>query len=175
MSANPRDYARVRGKWKATSDRFPRGEPLSFTIQIRDPNAGWLHARIVLGKQEFDLMFSEVANDPLRELAELGLFLVSNERFACGATFWLEPEGYELRASRDEELLLAMHYSDSAFANLFPPAKTLVSLAIDGPCVASEIVRALRVVEEQLAASERPGWCHPFPIRLIEQLERKLL
>jgi hypothetical protein len=116
------------------------------------------------------------------------LFLVSDEHFGCSATFWLEPEGYELRASRDGVLLLTLNHSESAFAKLFPPIKTLGSFPVDGSSIAREIVRALRAVESQLVpcaeavqvTSRRASWSshpwsHPYPLSAVEQLERALL
>lgn len=86
----------------------------------------------------------------------------------------------ELRASRDEELVLALAYSDSAFAKLFPPIKTLDSIPVDGSAVAREIARALRAIEYQLVSSAKMGgaqhqhWSHPYPVDLVEQLEGAL-
>ena len=156
---------------------------MTFSISIGEPRVGWLTASLRFDSQTYEFQFSDVANDPLTELAELGLSLLSDKYPMCSTTFWLEPEGYELRASRADILVLTLSHSDSAFAKLFPSLTLIGSMPVDGPGTAREILRALRAIaplltpdtSENRPTEQRASWVHPYPLTLVEQLKNALL
>jgi hypothetical protein len=149
---------------------------MSFAINITNPRRGWIDVEIRLGEQRFEFAASDVANDPVRQLAELALSLVRCEPPNARAVFWLEPSGYELSAIRDPELELMLSYSEDAFANLFDPSVVLQQ-PVDASATAGEILRCLGTAKSLVAAAgavdERP-WAHPFPDALVGQLEAAL-
>jgi hypothetical protein len=125
-----------------------------FQLELANPRHGWLDVVVVLGERRNELVASSVLNDPVRELAELALFVMRGEHGDIAVRFWREPEWYELRATRG-----ALTWRDYA-------------LAVPSPrVVASEILRALRELEPQISVdgdSER--WAHPFPAAQVDAL-----
>jgi hypothetical protein len=149
---------------------------VTFTISIRNPRAGWIDVDLRLGEQSFQLAVSHVANDPVRELAELALFIARGEPGRARVTFWLEPAGYELSASRDRDLKLALSHSNDAFRTLFDPALVLEQ-RVEPSASAAEILNCLRAARSIFAAAvvaDRDSWSHPFPESLVSQLETAL-
>jgi len=149
---------------------------MSFAINIENPRRGWIDVALSLGEERFEFAASDVANDPVRQLAELALSIVRGEPSKVRAVFWLEPSGYELCASRDPDLKLTVSYSEHAFANLFDPA-VLLRETVDAFATAVEILRSLRTAKSLFAVAAavdpRP-WAHPFPDTLVTQLEAAL-
>ncbi len=152
---------------------------MAFSISIENLRFGWLQATLSFAERKYEFDFSDVSNDALRELAQLGLFLVSDEHFGCEATFWLEPAGYELQASRSDELRLNLRYAEHAFSKLFPPITTVDSISVDGTSCAREIARALRRIQPQLESAivqgpETKSWNYTFPLELVLQVEQAI-
>ena len=149
---------------------------MSFAINIENPRRGWIDVALSLGEERFEFAASDVANDPVRQLAELALSIVRGEPSKVRAVFWLEPSGYELCAGRDPDLKLTVSYSEHAFANLFDPAVVLRE-TVDAFATAAEILRSLRTAKSLFGAAAavdpRP-WAHPFPDTLVTQLEAAL-
>ncbi len=143
---------------------------MNFSINIRNPRSGWLDLDLQVGEWQLKHSVSAVANDPVRELAELALFIVRNDSGRARVVFWLEPAGYELAAVRDHELELLVRYSKHAFANLFDPELVLEHQIDPTQCVA-EILRCLRAAQPVFAVSDRAAWSHPFPTAVLDELE----
>lgn len=149
---------------------------MSFAINIANPRRGWIDVALSLGDERLEFAASDVANDPVRQLAELALSIVRGEQSKARAVFWLEPSGYELCASRDPELKLTLSHSGDAFSSLFDPVVVLRQ-PVDARTTAVEILRSLRTAKGLFAAAAavdpRP-WAHPFPDALVTQLEAAL-
>jgi hypothetical protein len=146
---------------------------MSLSISIRNPRHGWIDVDLHLGEQRFELPVSHVANDPVRELAELALFIARGEPGCARVTFWIEPAGYELCARRDAVLNLALSYSEHAFTTLFDPTPVLEQQVEPSACAVA-ILNCLRAAQPMFAAAvaaDRSAWCHPFPEALLSQLE----
>jgi len=94
---------------------------MAFAIDIRNPRHGWIDVAFHLNERDFRFKASNVSNDPVRDLAELALFIVRGAPWRSHVTFWLEPEGYELRASRDPAVRLVVSSSRHAYRTLFDP------------------------------------------------------
>jgi hypothetical protein len=139
---------------------------VTLSIDVRNPRSGWIDVDLRLDERRFEMAVSDVANDPIRELAELALFIAKREPHGARATFWLEPAGYELSASRDPEPTLYLSYAERAFATLFPPTTLVLECPIDPDVSASEILRCLRVARPMFVAARATdprAWRHPFP------------
>ena len=142
---------------------------MTFAIDIGGAGAGWVGIDLTLGEQTFEMWVSDVANDPLRELADLALFVARGDLGEARATFWLEPEGYELRAVRDSALVLAVRHSRRAFATLQDP-RLVLEREVEWRPVASELARALRA----MLAVPPPRWRYELPAEQIVALEAML-
>lgn len=147
-----------------------------FSISIRNPRQGWIDVDLRLDEQRFELPVSDIANDPVRELAELALLVARGEPGSARVTFWIEPAGYELCAKRDAVLNLVLSYSEHAFRTLFDPSPVLEQQVDPSEC-ADAILNCLRAAQPMFAAAvaaDRTAWCHPFPESLLLQLEAAL-
>jgi hypothetical protein len=144
---------------------------VTFSISIRNPRHGWCDVELCLGEHRFEWAVSDVANDPVQQLADLGLFAAGHDLGRTSVTFWLEPAGYSLEAVRDPEWRLSLQYSKHAFARLFDPT-FVAEQSIDPRTCAVEILRCLRAARSELiAASSRS---YKFPDALLSQLEASL-
>ena len=143
---------------------------MSFALELANPRAGWLDVTVALGPR-IAFSASHVLNDPLRELAELALFIASRDRGRCAVRFWLEPEGHELAADRDDTLRLTWRSADRARPDLVEP-RLVHARVVDAPrAIASEILRALRDVQPHLPVDGNSGiWSHPFPVAQVARL-----
>lgn len=113
---------------------------------------------LALGDRRDTFSASAVLNDPVRDLAELALFVLRGEHGDITARFWLEPAWYELRATPG-----ALVWRGYALA--FSSARV----------VASEIVRALRELQPQISAGgDRERWYHAFPAEQLAAAEALL-
>jgi hypothetical protein len=149
---------------------------MTFSINIHEARHGWLYMELRLQAQQFELMASDVLNDPVQELAELALFITSAEAGTRVVNFWLEPQGYELCATANRELELKMSYSDEAYPGLRKPSLVAVAV-VDRTAVAREILRCLRAAQPLFtaAASADPRtWNQPFPETTVAKLETTL-
>lgn len=146
---------------------------MSFAINIENPRSGWIDIELCVGERRFEFAASDVANDPVRELAELALSVVRGEPLRARAVFWLEPSGYELSALRDPQLELTVSYSEHAFASLFDP-EVMLRHRVDATETGAEILRCLRAAKGLLAKAAtvdaRP-WAHAFPDDRLAELE----
>lgn len=149
---------------------------MAFSISIRNPRHGWIDVELRLGEQRFELPVSDVANDPVRELAELALFIARAELGSARVTFWIEPAGYELCAMRGAVLNLVLSYSEYAFRTLDDPSPVLEQQVDPSECAAA-ILNCLRAAQPVFAAAvvaDRTAWGHPFPEALLLQLDAAL-
>ncbi len=145
------------------------GPTPGFSLALRDFRSGWVDVVLRLAGQKFDFSASSVANDTLRELAHVAGFLASDVRGSCGAVFWLEPAGFELRALRGDEVRLELHESEHAFATLFEPRLVCVA-PIDETSAARAILRALDAVRGEVDAGVATGaWHHEYPVKIVER------
>jgi hypothetical protein len=125
-----------------------------FQLDLGNPRSGWLDVTIVHRDRSDQFAASSVLNDPVAELVELALFIVRGERGEIAVRFWLEPEWYELRATRG-----ALAWRGYAVA--FEAARV----------VASEILRALRELQPQVTAGgDHERWPHAFPTQKVDEL-----
>ena len=140
---------------------------MRFLLELTNPRAGWIDVAIAIGDDSFGFAASAVLNDPIRELAELGLVLASGESGRVAVRFWLEPAGYELAVTRADACTLAWTYAHDAMPRLVRP-QLVQECAIDAPrAIASEILRCLRAVQPLLDGG---AWPHPFPIEAATRL-----
>jgi hypothetical protein len=149
---------------------------VTFAIKICNPRVGWIDVVLRLGERSFQLAVSDVANDPVRELAELALFIARGEPGRARAMFWLEPAGYELSAIRDPDLILALSYSEDAYTTLFDPTLVLAQ-RVEPSGSATELLDCLRTAQPIFAAAlvaNPRSWSHPFPESLVSQLAAAL-
>ena len=123
-----------------------------FRIDIRNPRHGWIDVDFVLGDRRFELTASHVLNDPVTELAELALFVARSDPGQADVTFWLEPAGYGLRASRGPDLKLAVLYAEYAGRRLWDPS-VVSEHPVGVSSTASEIVRCLRAAQPAFEAA----------------------
>lgn len=155
---------------------------MDFSLDIRDPRNGWVEVRLSFLGQDFELAASDVANDPISELAQVAIFLLSEESAPRRATFWLEPEGYDLSAWRaDGKTWLALRHSEDAFTTLFEPVETLLEAPVGSIVVARELLRSLKDARADLVAAHEHireksfrGWRYPFPDDLVNQISEAL-
>jgi hypothetical protein len=135
-----------------------------FSIDLTDPRNGWIEVAVAIGEDSYGFSASDVLNDPIRELADLGLFLASSDHARVAVRFWLEPAGYELAVTRDR---LTWSYAHNAGPNLVKP-QVRQDLEIETPhAIAREILRCLRDVHPLL---DTKNWRHPFPMETATRL-----
>lgn len=149
---------------------------MSFAIRINEARHGWLYMELWLGEQKLEWMASDVLNDPVRELAELALFIASGDAGARSVNFWLEPQGYELCATYNLELKLKLLFSDEAYPSLWRPKLVTVEI-IDRGTAAREILRCLRAAQPLFRTTPSPNgrvWNQPFPDAAMARLEAML-
>lgn len=138
-----------------------------FSIKITKAHANWIHIELEIGGARQVLMASSVLNDPLRELADLGVFIATREPGNLGARFWLEPNGLELRASwRQADLVLALYEADEAYPELRQPRLALEGV-VDANEAARELLRCLNAARSLLT---REQWRHDFPAERVSVL-----
>lgn len=145
---------------------------MSFAIELTNPRAGWLDVEVSFeGHSPFAFCASHVLNDPIRELAVLGLFLLTGQRGRFAVRFWLEPEGYELAATEhDDTYSLQWSYAEEASPDLRDPTR-LLDRPFSPRAIASELLRALRAAEPLLPAKRTSSvWQHPFPADAVARL-----
>lgn len=129
-----------------------------FQLDLVHPRAGWLDVTLARGDRRDQFAASAVLNDPVAELVELALFITRGERGEIAARFWLEPDWYELRATRG-----ALAWRGYAVA--FEAARV----------IASEILRALRALQPQVSVDgDHERWPHPFPGQKVGELDALL-
>lgn len=148
---------------------------MAFAINIGNPRAGWIDVDFRLDDQELRFSASSVLNDPVRELAELGLFIAHGHPWRARVLFWLEPEGYEVCASREPELVLRVSYSEAPCTRRRDPTVVL-ERTIDPMATAMEILRCLRAAQPMFAAAnaaDARSW-HTFPYEQVLELEQAL-
>ena len=139
---------------------------MSFYIHIHEAVHGWLAIELTVGSRRLELMASDVYNDPLRELAELALFLANGQTGVRGVELHFEPDYYELRANKDDELRLQLVYVEDRHV---APEE-----AITGTASAREILHCLRSAQPLLTASPPEDgrvWDEPFPELAVARLE----
>lgn len=131
-----------------------------FSIRISNARANWVDVSVSIGDERRQFMASSVLNDPLRELADLGVFIAAREPGTLGVRFWLEPAGIELRAFWKPELVLALYEADEAYPDLDRSRRIVVEQAVDSYAAAREILRCL--LDTEHVVSPRT-WHHEFP------------
>lgn len=132
--------------------------PLSLTIH--GARHGWLELELVLAEQRVSFAASDVLNDPVRELADLALFIARRGVGSARASFWLEPAGYELRAVRDWKLDLALVSAREAYPNI-THGELVAEESVDAIVTARHIASQLRLAQQLLAG--RTAWKYGFP------------
>jgi hypothetical protein len=144
---------------------------MRFVLELTNPRAGWIDVAVAIGDDSFGFAASAVLADPIRELAELGLFIATGESGRAAVRFWLEPAGYELAVTRDDAYKLAWSYAHEARPQLLRP-QLVHERVIDAPrAVASEILRCLRDVQPLLPLDgDQRVWRHPFPMEAVTRL-----
>jgi hypothetical protein len=130
-----------------------------FSISISNARVNWIDVDVSVGDVRRQFMASAVLNDPLRELADLGVFVATREAGTLGVRFWLEPAGLELRAYRRPELVLALYEADDASPALLRP-RLVVEEEIDAAAAARAILGCLLRVEQILSPQT---WQYAFP------------
>ena len=149
---------------------------MTFTLAIRHFRHGWADISLTFGPENLEFSASAVANDPLEELAELGVALLTGGSLPRQATFWLEPEGYDLLAwSQDGATWLALRYAECAFARLWEPIETRAKAVVTKRAVAHELHRALEACKDAVQlVNGTPHWCYPYPEALTAKLGAEL-
>ena len=144
---------------------------MRFLLELTNPRAGWIDVAVAIGDDSFGFAASDVLNDPIRELADLGMFVATGELGRLAATFWLEPAGYELAVTRDDLFRLAWSYARDARPRLRRP-QILHEHAIAAPLtIASEILRCLREVQPLVPLDgDKSIWRHPYPMATATRL-----
>ena len=144
---------------------------MRFLLELTNPRAGWVDVALALGDDAFGFAASAVLNDPVRELAELGLFVARGERGRAAVTFWLEPAGYELAVIRDDACRLEWHYAHEARPRLVRP-QLVHACPIEAPrAIASELLRCLRELQPLVPLDgDTSVWPHPYPMATATRL-----
>ena len=130
-----------------------------FSISISNARANWIDINLNVGDELRQFMASSVLNDPLRELADLGVFIATREPGTLGVRFWLEPGGLELRAVWQPELVLVLYEADEAYPALDRP-RVVVEEVVEPNAAARELLRSLLRAEHVLSPQT---WGHEFP------------
>jgi hypothetical protein len=147
---------------------------VTFAIDIGTPHHGWIDIDVTIDVERFAFSASHVLNDPIRELADLARFVASNERGRVRVLFWLEPQGYELAVTRDDELRIALHRSEMASPDLDDPVVLVLERPLEAIPFVREIVRCLRAVQPSFPVAHE-HWMEPFPTVLLDELVAKAL
>lgn len=144
---------------------------MRFRLDLTNPRAGWVDVALAIGDDSFGFAASDVLNDPIRELADLALFLATGEHGRIAATFWLEPAGYELAITHDDQVRLAWSYGHDARPQLRRP-QLVHEHGLDAPrAIASEILRSLRELQLLVPVDGDKGiWRHPYPMAAATRL-----
>ena len=148
---------------------------MTFFIQIIDVRHGWLDVELELASQEHRFAASHVLNDPVRELAELGLTLANRQGGDRIVEFWLEPDYLELRAIQGRELALELIAIDKSPVHGSDREQMLASEVVDQVVAAREILRCLRIARPHFPVEPSGGhWREPFPETIVSELGKAL-
>lgn len=120
-----------------------------FSLLLGTPRSGWLPITIVAGNQRFELVGSNVLNDPLHELAVAAVSLANDEVVNAVVSVWEEPGTFELRFTSESATAVTIEIRETS---AWPGKATrLNATRFFGECdrgqVASAVIGVLRVLE----------------------------
>ena len=143
-------------------------------IAFRAPSNGWLPVELRIGDDRFEFAASSVLNDPVTEIANAGVQLLTGSS-SLTTSWWLEPSWHTLSLNtepNDSEVKITFSYmADENRSN--PESEHTVTADIYEFCqTLCQSLRSLRksVVPQEFAS--RSGWGKPFPDDKLNLLRR---
>ena len=136
------------------------------------PTHGWLPVELQLDDRCFEFAASDVLNDPVSEIANAGVQLLSGS--TCLSTnWWLEPSWHTLRLNtQSDKSNVTITFGYLADENqLNPESEHAIILNVREFCRA--VLRSLRSLRQSIDLDEYAsdsGWGKPFPDDKLELL-----
>ena len=148
----------------------------NFAITFEPPAHGWLPVQLRIGTKRFDFAASDVLNDPIAELSNACVQLLSGS--SCLTTnWWLEPDWHTLKfdtTANSSELHVTLGYLADENA-LNPESEHRVTVRT--VCFCRSVASALETLLEQTGHEEYisdSGWRRPFPRDKVRTLNSLL-
>ena len=136
-----------------------------FEITFDPPSHGWLPVKLRVGTERFDFAASDVLNDPVTELSNACVQLLSGSS-QLTANWWLEPAWHTLKFDKtpnNSELEITFGYlADENARNPESEYRTTVNTVEFCRSVASALESLLESTGHEEYSSES-GWAKPFP------------
>jgi len=154
----------------------PQENVNKFNIKFGAPKHGWLPVELQLNSERFEFEASDVLNDPVNEIANAGVQLLSGS--SCVTTnWWLEPSWHTLKLNtqtNNSSMTITFGYlADENHCN--PESEHRITLDVRDFC--RVVLRSLYSLRESVDVDEYAsdsGWGKPFPDDKLESLHNLL-